>query len=78
MGKKGRDIKKALQEVACCCSLAGDFYLSLGLLVKFCLIDCYYWVTLSFSFVELPVSFVQSSVDASKLIGVKIGLPWSL
>ena len=34
MGKKGRD-KKALQEVACCCSLAGDFYLSLGLLVKF-------------------------------------------
>lgn len=28
-------IKKALQEVACCCSLAGDFYLSLGLLLKF-------------------------------------------
>lgn len=31
MGKKGRDIKKALQEVACCCSLAGDFYLVIGL-----------------------------------------------
>lgn len=30
MGKKGRD-KKALQEVACCCSLAGDFYLVIGL-----------------------------------------------
>ena len=24
-------IKKALQEVACCCSLAGDFYLVIGL-----------------------------------------------
>lgn len=35
-------IKKALQEVACRFSLAGDFYLSLGLLVKLCLIDCYY------------------------------------
>lgn len=24
-------IKKALQEVACCCSLTGDFYLVIGL-----------------------------------------------
>ena len=34
-------IKKALQEVACCCSLAGDFYLVIGLTCEaFCLIYC--------------------------------------
>ena len=39
MCKKGRDIKKALQEVACCCSLAGDFYLIIGFTYEvFCLI----------------------------------------
>lgn len=39
-------IKKALQEVACCCSLAGDFYLVTVLTCEaFCLIDCYCWVT---------------------------------
>ena len=65
--------KKALQEVACCCSLAGDFYLVIGLTCEaFCLIDGYCWVLISLS------SFTHCSTDGSKLTGVKTGFPFAV